>query len=89
MLLRTLGISLSVLTQGTMSMFDSHEFMALFKQLIESDLNEDMQQMSRFQHPGRLARARLTLNCSIGMKHPFDAATNCTALVEMHTQCVF
>jgi geranylgeranyl pyrophosphate synthase len=85
MLSRTLGISLTVLTQGTMPMFDSHEFMALFKQLIESDLDEDMQQMSRFhfQHPGSLTRARLTFNCSIAMQLPFDAATNCAALVEM------
>ena len=74
MLSRTLGISLTVLTQGTMQMFDSHEFMALFKQLIESDLDEDMQQMSRFhfQHPGSLTRARLTFNCSMAMQLPFD-----------------
>ena len=72
-------------------MFDFHEFMALFKQLLASDLNEDMQQMSRFhfQYPGRLIRERLNFNCSIGMQLPFDAATNCAALVEMHTQCVF
>ena len=63
----------------------------LFKQLIESDLNEDIQHMNRFhfQHPGRLARARLTFNCSIGMQLPFDAPNSCAALVEMHTQCVF
>jgi len=80
-----LGISLTVLTQGTMPMVDSHEFMALFKQLIESDLDEDMQQMSHFhfQHPESLNRARFTFNCSIGMQLPFDAATNCAALVEM------
>ena len=91
MLLRTLGISLSVLTQVTMPMFDAHEFMALFKQRIESDLIEDMQQMARFhfQHPGRLTRARPTFNCSIRMQLLFDAATNCAALVRMHSQCVF
>jgi len=74
-----------------MPMFDSHEFTALFKKLIESELNEDMQQMSRFyfQHPARLIRARLTVNCSIGMQIAIDAATNCAALVEMHSQCVF
>ena len=47
--------------------------------------------MSRFhlQHRGRLTRARLTFNYSIGMQLPFDVATNCAALVEMHLQCVF
>lgn len=85
MLLRALGISLTVLTQGDIPMFDSHEFMALFKQLIESDLDEDMLQMSRFhfQQPGSLTRARLTFNCSIAMQLPFDTAINCAALVEM------
>ncbi|WP_173236333.1 polyprenyl synthetase family protein [Legionella antarctica] len=68
-----------------MPMFDSHEFMALFKQVIESDLDEGMRQMSRFhfQHPGSLTRARLTFNCSIAMQLPYDAATHCAALVEM------
>jgi len=72
-------------------MFDAHEFMALFKQLIESDLNEVIQQMIwfYFQHYGRLTRARLTFNCSIEMQLTFDDATNCAALVEMHPQCVF
>jgi hypothetical protein len=85
MLLRTLGISLTVLTQGTMPMVDSHEFMALFKQFIESNLDEDMQQMSyfHFQHSGSLTRSRPTFNCSIGMQLPFDAATNGAALVEI------
>ena len=78
MLLRTLGIPLTVLTQGTMPMFDSHEFMALFKQLTESDLDDDLHQMSRFhfQYPGSLTRARLPFNFSIAMQLPFDTATN-------------
>ena len=67
MLLRTWGMSRTVLTQGTMPMFGSHELMAIFKQLIESVLDEDMQQMSHFQHPGSLTRARLIFICSIGM----------------------
>lgn len=87
MLLRTLtlGMPLTFLTQGTMTMFDSHEFMALFKQLIESDLDDDLQEMSRFhfQYPGSLTRARLTFNCSIAMQLSFDTATNCAAIVEM------
>jgi hypothetical protein len=80
MFLRTLGISLTVLTQGSMTMFDSHEFIPLFKQLIESDLDEEMQQMSRFQHPGSLNRAQLTLNCSMAMQPPFDASINCDGI---------
>jgi geranylgeranyl pyrophosphate synthase len=68
-----------------MPMFDSHGFQALFKQLIESELDEDMLQLSRFhfQQPGSLTRARLTFNCSIAMQLPSDAASNCAALVEM------
>lgn len=66
-------------------MFDSHRFMALFKQLIECDLDEDMLQMSRFhfQQFGSLIRARLTFNFSIAMQLPYDTASNCAALVEM------
>lgn len=68
-----------------MPMFDSHGFMALFKQLIESNLDEEMQEMScfHFQKSGSLTRARLTFNCSIAMQLPPDTASNCAALVEM------
>ncbi len=66
-------------------MFDSQGFQALFKQLIESDLDEDMLQMSRFhfQQPGSLTRARLAFNCSIAMGLSADIASNCAALVEI------
>ena len=66
-------------------MFDSHEFMALFKHFIEIYLDEDIQQMSRFhfQNPESLTRALLAFNCSIAMQLNFVAGTNYAALVEM------
>lgn len=85
MLVRTSGIFLTVFTQGEMPMFDSHGFQPLFKQLIESDLDEDMLQMSRFhfQQSGSQIRARLTFNCSIAMQLSSDTANICAALVEI------
>jgi hypothetical protein len=92
MLLRTLGISLTVLIQGTMQIFDSHEFMSLFKQPIESYLDEDMQHISRFhfKYPGSFTRELLNFNCSISMQLYFDAGTNYAALIEMiHNTNIF